>query len=316
MEEQIAKLKKIIADAEETLKDPSISSDVELVQLINEEIDIANKELAKLQPSVEKAVDVAEKNLKEAKKDGDKTEIKEAKKVLDQAEVSAKEVEKISDKVESLDKYIYALRDLEEKVKKEEVKKVKKEEVKKRGGSGRGQGRKKGSKNKKSSSVTKMVKPSKYKPKRPVRKFVKRVVVKKKAKVAVKPAEKMKSVRAFGQNVQYKNDAEFCKKLINAFKKRKAVSKKLRKKTKPVFGIITTKVKDAVSKAIDNTPKNVIEKNPKAFLAKAQRLEKSAIRFLEDFKAILGTDFKKSEISAEFGDLEKSIKKLVSKYKK
>jgi|LakMenE18May11ns_1017448.scaffolds.fasta_scaffold9953133_6 hypothetical protein len=297
MEEQIEKLKKIISDAEETLKDPSIASDAELVQLINDEIDIANKELAKLQPSVEKAVDVAEKNLKEAKKDGDKTEIKEAKKVLNEAEVSVKEVEKIATKVESL----------ENKVEKVE---------KKRGGSGRGQGRKKGSKNKKSSSVTKMVKPAKYKPKRPVRKFVKRVVVKKKAKVAVKPAEKMKSVRAFGQNVQYKNDAEFCKKLINAFKKRKAVSKKLRKKTKPVFGIITTKVKDAVSKAIDNTPKNVIEKNPKAFLAKAQRLEKSAIRFLEDFKAILGTDFKKSEISAEFGDLEKSIKKLVSKYKK
>jgi hypothetical protein len=300
MEEQIEKLKKIISDAEETLKDPSIASDAELVQLINDEIDIANKELAKLQPSVEKAVDVAEKNLKEAKKDGDKTEIKEAKKVLNEAEVSVKEVEKIATKVESL----------ENKVEKVE------EKVKKRGGSGRGQGRKKGSKNKKSSSVTKMVKPAKYKPKRPVRKFVKRVVVKKKAKVAVKPAEKMKSVRAFGQNVQYKNDAEFCKKLINAFKKRKAVSKKLRKKTKPVFGIITTKVKDAVSKAIDNTPKNVIEKNPKAFLAKAQRLEKSAIRFLEDFKAILGTDFKKSEISAEFGDLEKSIKKLVSKYKK
>jgi hypothetical protein len=307
MEEQIEKLKKIISDAEETLKDPSIASDAELVQLINDEIDIANKELAKLQPSVEKVVDVAEKNLKEAKKDGDKTEIKEAKKVLNEAEVSVKEVEKIATKVESIDVHIRKLRALENKVEKVE---------KKRGGSGRGQGRKKGSKNKKSSSVTKMVKPAKYKPKRPVRKFVKRVVVKKKAKVAVKPAEKMKSVRAFGQNVQYKNDAEFCKKLINAFKKRKAVSKKLRKKTKPVFGIITTKVKDAVSKAIDNTPKNVIEKNPKAFLAKAQRLEKSAIRFLEDFKAILGTDFKKSEISAEFGDLEKSIKKLVSKYKK
>ena len=302
MEEQIEKLKKIISDAEETLKDPSISSDAELVQLINEEIDIANKEIAKLQSTSEKLVTDAEKNLQDAKKDGDKESIKEAKKVLNEAEVGVKEVEKIATKVESL----------ENKVEKVE------EKVKKRGGAGRGQGRKKGSKNKKATSPTKMVKPAKYKPKRPVRKFVKRVVVKKKAKVTkeVKPAEKMKSVRAFGQNVQYRNEAEFCKQLIKAFKKRKAVSKKLRKKTKPVFGIITTKVKDAVSKAIDNTPKNVIEKNPKAFLAKAQRLEKSAIRFLEDFKAILGTDFKKSEISAEFGDLEKSIKKLVSKYKK
>jgi hypothetical protein len=40
------------------------------------------------------------------------------------------------------------------------------------------------------------------------------------------------------------------------------------------------------------------------------------MRFLEDFKAILGSDYKKSEITAEFGELEKSIKAFVSRVSK
>jgi hypothetical protein len=73
-------------------------------------------------------------------------------------------------------------------------------------------------------------------------------------------------------------------------------------------------VKNAVSKALHSVSEKEIEKNPKAFLAKAERLEKSAIRFLEDFKSILGSDYKKSEITSEFGDLEKSIKAFVGKF--
>jgi small-conductance mechanosensitive channel len=299
----IEELKSKIEKAEKSLSSPMLQANPAVLESVKKNIENYKKQLAELEAKTEKKVEQAEKKIEQTEKKVEQAETekekKEAKAELKQAQ---EEIKKVEEEVKEVEKVTEQISKVEKKAK--------------HGGSGRGQGRKKGSKNKKSSSVTKMVKPAKYKPKRPVRKFVKRVVVKKKAKVAVKPAEKMKSVRAFGQNVQYKNDAEFCKKLINAFKKRKAVSKKLRKKTKPVFGIITTKVKDAVSKAIDNTPKNVIEKNPKAFLAKAQRLEKSAIRFLEDFKAILGADFKKSEISAEFGDLEKSIKKLVAKYKK
>jgi hypothetical protein len=131
-------------------------------------------------------------------------------------------------------------------------------------------------------------------------------------------AEKVKTVRAFGQTVKYKNDAEFCKQLINAFKKRRKASKKegKRRKTRPVFGVIVDGTKNVVSKALHSVSEKEIQKNPKLFLAKAQRLEKSAIRFLEDFKAILGSDFKKSEITSEFGELEKQIKAFVSRIAK
>jgi len=319
MEAKIKELKQVISDTEESLKDPSISSDAELVTLLNDELAKAKKELEALEAEASKAIEEAEAKVKEAET---KEEKKEAKEELADAKKDAKEVEKVSDKIEKV----------EDKVEKAEKK------AKAHGGAGRGQGRKPSSipkmpkekgvrggkragsgRPKKATSPTKMVKPKGYKPRKDTPVFVKRKVVKKVAKkaVPVKKAEKIKSVRAFGQKVEYRNDAEFCSKLISAFKKRKAVSKKYgKKKTRPVFGVITSHIKDAVTRAIDNTPKKTIEANPKAFLAKAQRLEKSAIRFLEDFKAILGSDFKKSEISSEFGDLEKSIKKLVSKYKK
>lgn len=298
----IEELKSKIEKAEKSLSSPMLQANPSILESVKKNIENYKKQLAELEAKTEKKVEQAEKKVEQTEKKVEQAETeKEKKEAKVELKKAQEEIKKVEEEVKEVEKATEQIEKVEKKVK--------------HGGAGRGQGRKKGSKNKKATSPTKMVKPSKYKPKRAVRKFVKRTVIKKKAK-AVKPAEKMKSVRVFGQNVQYKNNAEFCSKLINAFKKRKAVSKKLRKKTKPVFGVITTKVKDAVSKAIDNTPKNVIEKNPKAFLAKAQRLEKSAIRFLEDFKAILGSDFKKSEINAEFGDLEKSIKKLVSKYKK
>ncbi|MBK7362952.1 MAG: hypothetical protein IPJ01_11710 [Micavibrio sp.] len=323
MEAKIKELKELIEAHELSLKDSTISADAGLVAEINADIERAKKEIETLQAQTTKAVEVAEVKVEEAKKEGDKAEIKEAEKALTEAKVEVKEVEKVADKLEKV-----------------EVK-AEKAEKKAHGGAGRGQGRKKsdipkmpkekgkrggvrkgaGRKPKKASSPTKIVKPKGYKPRKDTPVFVKRKVVKKAKKAVskkiVKKDEKVKSVRAFGQKIEYKNNSEFCSKLISAFKKRKAVSKKYgKKRTRPVFGVITSHIKDAVTRAIDNTPKKTIEANPKAFLAKATRLEKSAIRFLEDFKAILGSDFKKSEISSEFGDLEKSIKKLVSKYKK
>jgi hypothetical protein len=181
------------------------------------------------------------------------------------------------------------------------------------GGTGRGAGRKK-----KASSMTKMVIPEGVKVVK-----LKRKAKKSKAKAVPEASmseakSKTKSVRAFGQTVTYKNDAEFCSQLIKAFKKRRLASKKdgKRRKTKPVFGVIATSVKNAVSKALHSVSTTEIQKNPKQFLAKATRLEKSAIRFLEDFKSILGSDYKKSEITSEFGELEVAIKQFVAKYTK
>lgn len=283
-------------------------------------IEKLKKDLEALEGKAEVKVEEAEKKIEEAEKKVEqaetKSEKKEAKEELAEAKEEkkdavqeVKEVAKVVEKAEKVSKVHGGTRKGAGR-KPSAIPKMPKEKGK-RGGKRVGAGRKP----KKASSTTKMVKPSGYKARKDTPVFKKRAVVKK-GKSEVKSTEKMKSVRAFGQKVEYKNDAEFCSKLIKAFKKRKAVSKQLgKKRTRPVFGVITSKIKDAVSKAIDNTSKKTIEANPKAFLAKAQRLEKSAIRFLEDFKAILGSDYKKSEISSEFGDLEKSIKKLVSKYK-
>jgi predicted Zn-dependent protease len=289
MEEEIKKLKQIIADAEETLKDSSISSDAELVQLINDEVESANKKLAELQSS-------AEKNLEAAKADGDKADIKDAKQVLAQVESLEKKVEKVVEKAEKI---------RPKQATKEAARPTPKMP-------------------KKASSPKKMVMPknvmmdklavSKRKIKAAKKAPVKAVV---KATPSVKA--KVKTARAFGQVIEYKNDVEFCAKLKAAFKKRRAAAKSAggkRRKTKPVFGVITNSVKNAVSKALHSVSSKEIEKNPKQFLAKAERLEKSAMRFLEDFKSILGNDFKKSNITSEFGELEKAIKQFVAKIAK
>jgi colicin import membrane protein len=274
-------------------------------------------ELQELEKSAEKKVEKAEDKAEEAKKEGDaaaeKKAKKEAKKAEKDAAKAAAAIEKADETSEKIDKAKSKGRGGKRPNAGRKVSSIPKmpKEKKERGGKRPNAGRKK------ASEPTKIVKPKNYVAGKDAPVFLKRAVAKKGKKAVPAKVEKVKTVRAFGQTVEYKNDSEFCSQLIKAFKKRKAVSKKLgKKKTRPVFGIITTKIKDAVTKAIDNTPKKDIEANPKAFLAKAERLEKSAIRFLEDFKAILGSDFKKSEITSEFGDLEKSIKQMISKYKK
>ncbi len=221
-----------------------------------------------------------------------------------------KEVEKLQDKVESTEK------------------KVDKAEKKAHGGAGRGQGRKpnpnkvvkvKGQRGGKRVGAGRKVEVTKA----PLKKTMKALVVsKKKSRKLMKPEKaalvkksKEKSVKAFGQTVTFKNDAEFCSALIKAFKKRRSVYKAKGKRTKPVFGIITSKVKDAVSKAMHSVSAESIAKNPKQIIGKFQRLESKAIAFLDAFKDVLGSDFKKSEISKDFGDIDAAIKNLIKKYK-
>ena len=265
-------------------------------------------ELEELESKAEKAVEKAEEKLEDAETKAEKKEaikeVKEAKEEVKQVEKVAEKVDKVADKVE----------EAVEKSKKGGVrqgagrKKIIGRMQKPKstwGGAGRGAGRKPKSKT--------MIAPKDVK-------LEKMAISKRKAKAAAKsevPA-KVKTARAFGQVIEYKNDAEFCSKLKAAFKKRRAASKASgkRRKTKPVFGIITTSVKNAVSKALHSVSTKEIEKNPKQFLVKAERLEKSAIRFLEDFKSILGSDYKKSEITSEFGELEKAIKQFVAKVTK
>ena len=320
IEEKINGLKYDIEESENSLKDPDIQADTELVSLLNDAILKAKKEIEELEAESAKAVKSAEEKVKESVKEGDKAEIKQAKEELSDAKSDEKELAKVSDKLAKVSDKI------------EKVSGV-------RGGTRLGAGRKpilgrmekpKGGwggkrlneegkplqgRKKKVFSETKMVTPKGLKVV-PLKRKAKKVSSKVQPKKVV--VSKEKSVRAFGQTVTYKNDAEFCSQLIKAFKKRRLASKKdgKRRKTKPVFGVIATSVKNAVSKALHSVSTTEIQKNPKQFLAKATRLEKSAIRFLEDFKSILGSDYKKSEITSEFGELEIAIKQFVAKYTK
>ena len=284
----LEELKTKVEKAERSISNPMIQSNPAILDAIVKNIEKYKKEISDMEAAVETKVEKAEDKLADAET---KAEIKDAKADLKDAKEEKKEVEKTAEKVEKIEdkaeKKQGGIREGSGRPKKMEIKKGDWRKIK----SGAG-------KKAKASSPTKMMKP-------------------KSVKIDREPVtEKVKKVRAFGQVVEYKNDSEFCKQLIKAFKKRRKASKKdgKRRKTKPVFGVITTSVKNAVSKALHSVSEKEIEKNPKAFLAKAERLEKSAIRFLEDFKAILGSDYKKSEITSEFGDLEKSIKAFVGKF--
>ncbi len=282
------------------MKDPSITSDKELVDLLNIELNKAKEELAGLEAEVAKNKAIAEQAIQDAKKDGDKKGEKKAQEDLKDIKKDEKELNTISSKIDSAD----------DKIKKHGGKrpnagrkrnpdKVEKPKGK-RGGKREGAGRK--SKKKTIKAVT---------------------VVKKKGRKLMKPVKaslakksKEKSVTAFGQTVKFKNDAEFCSQLIKAFKKRRSVYKTKRTRTKPVFAIVTSKTADALNKAVHNLTPKQIKSNPKKVMADLKNAEKKAKEFLESLKPLMGSDYKHSEIAKEFGEIEQVIKKVFAKYNK
>ena len=346
-------LKAALAREEKALANPKLAA--LMGDKIQSKIDNLKKQIEELQNTTEKKVEQAEKKVEEAKqevkaaetpaeKKTAQTDLKEAKKDVTEAKKEEKQVEQVAKKVEEAEKKVEKViekkpearpiqrggtRDGAGRPKIERMERPKGTWGGTRGGAGRKREEPKVEAPKR--KKTKMTKPKGLDVKPIERKKVDRdarmirdanktakILKSIKAAKIAKAGEKVKTVRAFGQTVKYKNDAEFCKQLINAFKKRRKASKKegKRRKTRPVFGVIVDGTKNVVSKALHSVSEKEIQKNPKLFLAKAQRLEKSAIRFLEDFKAILGSDFKKSEITSEFGELEKQIKSFVSRIAK
>ena len=325
----IEELKLKIEKAEKSLESDMVKSSHSITESIKLRIESYKKDLIALEESAKKEAEKAEKKVESTEKKVEATEKKveeaknpaqekkaeneneKAKEDLKKAESEKKEAEK---KVEAAKDLKAKVADVEKKAKATSVLKIKKPK-----------GKEVKPVESRKVKIRKLKKMSKLKkqdlrPKAAVKKAVATVAVKK-APVAVKKAPKKeasKTVRAFGQSIEYKNNAEFCKKLITALKNRKTTSKAGgKRKTRPVFGVITNKVKDAVTQAYGSkSAKKQIEENPRQFLAKAQRLEKSAMSFLEDFKSILGNDYKKSEITSEFRELEKYIKNLVTKLSK
>lgn len=342
---KIEEIKLAIEKLDKGVNNPLVSETIK--GSMKAQLEKLKNQLIELEAEAEKKVKEAEikekeaqEEIEKAKAEGDKSAEKEAKEDLKEAKEEVKEakeevkvVAKVADKAEKVSDKAHGGARPNSGRKTPPNKMVKPKST--HGGAGRNQGRKFGSKMKKPKGVEVKVVPLRKKKVSPKKKVsvreqlqskkvkpsVREKLTKTKAIVKVNKAvtkTKSKSVRAFGQVVEYKNDSDFCRQLISAFKKRKAVSKAngKRKKTKPVFGVIVTSTKNAVSKALHSVSEKQIEKNPKEFLAKATRLEKSAVRFLEDFKAILGSDYKKAEISSEFGELEKGIKAWIAKITK
>ena len=115
------------------------------------------------------------------------------------------------------------------------------------------------------------------------------------------------------------SDAEpDCDTLIAKFRERRAKAKANagKRKTTPVFRKIASDVVDAVEKAIKNVPTETLKASPKETIQKFGKLRKSAETFLNDFRAILGSDYQKAQADAELKQLETLIDKLVKKYKK
>ena len=169
-------------------------------------------------------------------------------------------------------------------------------------------------------------KPSK--PKKKVKKASKPVKKVKEVKKASKPVKKGKNkpVKAektvtFGGKTYTQKDKDFCDILRKKWNARKEAMAKSNKKykTKTISEKVGEDVADAVTKTIQHafdTQKKSIEKNPKAFVAKMERVENDADKFLNSLKSLLGSDYKSTQIKAEMAIIEKAIANIKAELKK
>lgn len=275
----IEEIKAKIESLQKGITNPNISEPVKAG--MTKAIDKLKSDLEALEKATEKKVEQTEAAVEKAEEKLDK-----AKKSGD-----AKDVKKAKAEVAKAEEKLDDAKDDEKKV---AAAAAKAEALAKRahGGKRPNAGRKEGSKTKT--------------PKKQVAKVTEKVEIPKKEE----------TTKAWGQTITWKSEAEFCTELRKAYLRRRKVYKTKGKKTKPVFQVITSKIGDAVEMAVKNVSHAKIEKNPKEFLSMSIRLEKSAKTFLENFKALLGADFKKGDIAKEFGDVEATINKLVSKFQK
>lgn len=134
-----------------------------------------------------------------------------------------------------------------------------------------------------------------------------------KASKADKPKTKT-SYKASGKDV----DEMDCEELEKLFKERKAKAKKSEKKskTRPVIEKIVSNVATATKQAIDSVSVEDIKKDPKKFIEKCMKAEKSGEEFINDLKSLLGEEYDKSEVSEGMEKILIHIKQLKAKYVK
>lgn len=115
-----------------------------------------------------------------------------------------------------------------------------------------------------------------------------------------------------------KKDEPSCDDLLKAWQERRTAAKKAAKKakTRSVMAMIADKVEDAVAKAIKTVPVSDIKKDPKRAINRFEKLETSMQEFLQDFRTVLGDEYKAAEVTSAVKHIEDLIKKLKARYDK
>lgn len=149
----------------------------------------------------------------------------------------------------------------------------------------------------------------------------KKTVTTEKTVVKTSKAPKAPKEKAFiifeGKKI-FEDDAEYCSKLVQAWRQRKEAQKKAagKRKTKPVTQRVAANIASAVSKGIETISAKEIKNDPKKAIAKMERLEKAGKEFLDAFKDILGEKITQKEIKEEFEGLDRTINEISKKYLK
>lgn len=152
---------------------------------------------------------------------------------------------------------------------------------------------------------------------------------KNKSKSATKPTKKksrkgVKTISATkveidGKEVDVKSQ-EFCDYLVAKFKERRAKSKASpkKRKTTSVMTRVSSNIEKGITQAIKGGMKaqeKQIDKNPKQFIGKMEKLEKSSKDFLQDLKEVMGSAYDKSEVQSSVKDISNTIDELKKKIK-
>lgn len=161
----------------------------------------------------------------------------------------------------------------------------------------------------KSSSEKKEDKPA------PKKKDDKKKASSKKKKKGVKVISS-KRVSIDGKEVAM-DSQEFCDYLLNQFKQRREKSKSSgkKKKTTSVMSRVSSNIEKGITQAIKGglkDKKDEIEKNPKKFINKVEKLETSTKSFLQDLKSVMGSEYDSKEVTSTV----KSINDMIDELKK
>jgi hypothetical protein len=113
---------------------------------------------------------------------------------------------------------------------------------------------------------------------------------------------------------------EFCDYLLGEFRARREKAeenKTKKKKTTSVMSKVTSNIEKGITTAIKNSIKDnrvAINKDPKVFIGKVQKLETATKNFLDNLKEVLGSEFDAKEVTSTTNAIHSMIEELKKKY--